>query len=218
MKKKTKIIIADDHKVFVDGLKSLLSDEEDILVIGEAYNGIQLVKLVGEVSPDIVITDIDMPEMDGLDAMRIIRVAKPEIKFIILSMHFEFQFVKYAFANGASAFIPKERSSDELINVIYDVINESPENGYTFEVLSDYFQKKKKVALNCNVKLTVIEERILIALAYGNRDKKIADMLNISVHTVDKYKRILKEKTGLRSTLSLALYAIKNGYANLDQA
>lgn len=217
MKKKAKIIIADDHKVFVDGLKSLLSDEEDVLVIGEAYDGIQLVKLVEEVRPDIVITDIDMPEMDGLEAMRIIRVTIPEVKFIVLSMHFEFQFIKYAFANGASAFVPKERSSDELINVIYDVINESPENTYTYEVLSNSFQNKQNSNVKCKIELSQIEERILIAIALGNRDKKIADMLNISVHTVDKYKRILKEKTGLKSTLSLALYAIKNGYANLDQ-
>lgn len=217
MEHSIRIIIVDDHKVFAEGIRSILNTHSDFKVVGVAHNGKELVDLIEVIDVDLIVSDIEMPEMDGFEAMKIIKSKNPRIKFIILSMYYEFYFVKRAYEIGASAYIPKERTSDEIVNVIHDVVNDFNFRDTDFSALENHLKTQSAKSVTKSVELNEIEIKILIEIALGRKDKVIAESLNISVHTVDKYKRILKEKTGLKSSLSLAVYAIKRGYVSLNQ-
>ncbi|HRD38500.1 MAG TPA: response regulator transcription factor [Bacteroidia bacterium] len=217
MEHNARIIIVDDHKVFAEGIRSILNTHSDFKVVGVAHNGKELVDLIEVIDVDLIVSDIEMPEMDGFEAMKIIKSKHPRIKFIILSMYYEFYFVKRAYEIGASAYIPKERTSDEIVNVIHDVVNDFNFRDTDFSALENHLKTQSSKSVTKSVELNEIEIKILIEIALGRKDKVIAESLNISVHTVDKYKRILKEKTGLKSSLSLAVYAIKRGYVSLNQ-
>lgn len=210
---KIKIILADDHRIFRDGLKSLLSDDHSIEIIGEASNGNELMEMLKSNKPDIIITDISMPGLSGIEIAGQISSDYPQIKIMILSMHTDEEFVINAIRAGAHGYLPKDTSKEELLDAI-KVLFETGE--YYSKIISDNFLrsfiKKVKVEQNLseNEELTQREIEILKLAAGGLSNKEISDKLFISTKTVDAHKNHIMQKLKLKNTAEMVIYAIKN--------
>ncbi|MDD3876802.1 MAG: response regulator transcription factor [Bacteroidales bacterium] len=210
---KIKIILADDHRIFRDGIISLLSDNESINIIGVASCGSELLSLLKTHKPEVVILDITMPGLSGIELTKDISVRYPEISIMILSMHTAEEFVINAVKAGARAYLPKDTTKEELMEAI-KVLSEGGE--YYSKSVSDNFLKsfikKQKVDQNLkdNDELTQREIEILKLAAGGMGNKDIADKLFISVKTVDAHKNHIMVKLKLKNTAEMVLYAVKN--------
>jgi len=210
---KIKIILADDHRIFRDGIKSLLSDYDFINIIGEASSGMELLSMLKIQKPDIVIVDITMQGISGIEAAEQISNLYPEIKIMILSMHTNEEFVINSIKAGAKAYLPKDSSKEELIEAIKTL---QTGGEYYSKLVSDNFMKNyfKKFKVEQNLKeneeLTQREIEILKLAASGVCNKEIADKLFISVKTVDAHKNHIMQKLKLKNTAEMVLYAVKN--------
>jgi len=210
---KIKIILADDHRIFRDGIKSLLSDNDFINIIGEASSGDELLSMLKTQNPDVVIVDITMPGLSGIEVTKQISILFPDIKIMILSMHTDEEFVINSVKAGANGYLPKDTSKEELLDAI-KIIFEGGE--YYSKLVSDNFLKsyfkKHKVEQNLreNEDLTQREIEILKLAAYGKSNKEIADKLFISTKTVDTHKYHILKKLKLKNTAEMVLYAVKN--------
>jgi len=208
-----KIVLADDHRIFRDGLKSLLSEVDFIDVIGEASGGKELLEILKTMKPDMVIVDISMKDMSGIDVSKQIASNYPEIKIMILSMHTNEEFVISAVKAGVNGYLSKDASREELLDAI-KIIHEGGEC-YS-KMVSDNFLKSyvKKVktehSLLENKTLTQREIEILKLAAVGTSNKEIADKLFISIKTVDCHKNNIVQKLKLKNTAEMVLYAVKN--------
>ncbi len=207
-----KIILADDHQLFRDGIKSLLSNIEDIAIIGEASEGKALLKMLTGKNPDIIILDITMPDISGVELTKIISDEYPLINVLILSMHNEEEFVINTLKAGAKGYLPKDISKSELLQAIY-AINKGDE--YFSKNISDTFLKKfiqrTKVGLEGNNPiLTPREIEIVKLVSEGLRNQEIANDLFISVRTVDAHKNNIMKKLKLKSTVDIVKFAIRN--------
>lgn len=208
--KPIRIIIADDHKLFVDGIRSLLSFEENLEVIKEAYDGEELLHLVHEVTPDIILMDINMPRLNGLEATRIIRKKFPGIKVIVISMYSDEDIVEKIKAAGARGYILKNVDKEKLVLTIERVMQ--GETCFTFnrsyhqpdyDSVGDDFVKK--------LHLTQRELEIIRLIKEGNTSQQIADNLHISLLTVDTHRKNIIHKLGVRSVAALMRFAIEHG-------
>jgi DNA-binding NarL/FixJ family response regulator len=212
-----RIIIADDHEIVRNGLRSLIEKEPDIEVIAEADNGRTAVRIALELAPDVVIMDIGMPDMNGIEAARQIIVAMPAIKVIALSMHAEKRYVMEMLKAGASGYILKDNAYEELARAIRTALNNrtylSPQVAEI--VIGDYVQLAQTA--NCSVfsLLSPREREVLQLLAEGNSTAQIADHLCISVKTVETYRQHIMEKLNIRSIAELTKYAIREGLTYL---
>jgi two-component system response regulator NreC len=207
-----KVLLADDHQIIIDGLKSLLQNTGDIVVAGEANNGREALRLLGILKVDVVLMDIDMPVMNGIDALKEIKRTLPGIKVIILSMHQEAGMIKSLMAIGADGYILKSTSQDELIGAIRKVAGGQP-----------YFSAEVTLSLLNNTQnnpssskqpvemLTDREEEILKLIAEGFSNKEIGNKLFISHRTVDTHRTNLMKKLNANNIAGLISYAIKNG-------
>lgn len=210
---KIKLIIADDHKIFLDGIKSLLSEIDKFEIIATASSGEQLLELLKTNAPDMVITDITMKGMNGIEVTRIITELYPSIKVLILSMHSTEEFVLNAAKVGADGYLPKDSSIEELIEAI-ETISEG--NQFYANNVRDYFLnhyiKRFRVEQEIIEKsdITGREMEILKLVATGLTNKEIADKLVISQRTVDAHKNHIMQKLKLKSSAELIIYAIKN--------
>lgn len=213
MKDTINIILADDHRIFRDGIKSLLSDNNSIQIIGEASSGIELLEMLNMLKPDIIIMDISMPGLSGIEASKKITASYPDIKIIILSMHNNEEFVINSIKAGAKGYLPKDTSKEELLEAIETIYNGGE---YYSKMVSDNFLKnyikKFKVDQNLfdNEDLTQREIEILKLAASGISNKDIADKLFISIKTVDAHKNHIMQKLKLKNTAEMVLYAVKN--------
>ena len=217
---KVKIVLVDDHQMFRDGVKSVLSDEENMEVIGEVGNGKDLYELLNLKSPDLIITDISMPDISGIEVTKFLSENYPKVKILILSMHSNEEFITKALSAGANGYLPKDTSMSELleaINAIYKGDN------YFNKEISDTILKsiinKSKLGQGNNPKnetLTKREKEIVSLVVDGLTNKEIADKLFISVRTVDSHKNNIMQKLNLKSSVELVKYAIKNRLAKLD--
>ena len=212
-----RIIIADDHEIVRNGLRSLIEKEPDIEVIAEADNGRTAVRIALELAPDVVIMDIGMPDMNGIEAARQIIVAMPAIKVIALSMHAEKRYVMEMLKAGASGYILKDNAYEELARAIRTALNNrtylSPQVAEI--VIGDYVQLAQTA--NCSVfsLLSPREREVLQLLAEGNSTAQIADRLCVSVKTVETYRQHIMEKLNIRSIAELTKYAIREGLTSL---
>jgi Response regulator containing a CheY-like receiver domain and an HTH DNA-binding domain len=210
---KIKIILADDHRIFRDGIKSLLSDYDLIQVIGEASSGNELLDMLKTLKPDVVIIDITMPGFSGIEASQKISSLYPEIKIMILSMHTNEEFVINSIKAGAKGYLPKDTSKEELLDGI-KILHGGGE--YYSKSVSDNFLKNyiKKVkveqSLMENEALTLREIEILKLVASGLSNKEIADQLFISIKTVDAHKNHIMQKLKLKNATEMVLYAVRN--------
>jgi len=211
---KIKIILADDHQMFRDGIKAVLSDEEDIQLIAEVSGGEELMKVLTMRIPHIVITDISMNDLSGIEATRLIKKKYPCVRVLILSMHTHEDFIMNAIKAGASGYIPKDAGRFELLQAIRAL---SAGDEYFTNTVSQTFVKgymKETQTLQNNQDksqvLTPREIEIVKSIAEGYLNKEIADKLCISIRTVDTHKNNIMQKLALKSTVDIVKYAIKN--------
>ena len=211
METKRKIVIAEDHTILRAGLRALLSGQNGLEVIGEAGDGREAIRKVDTLQPDLLLIDLSMPKLNGIDAIREIKSQHPEIKIIVLTVHKSEEYIVAALQAGANGYMLKDASQNELLLAIDYVIN-----GKTFlspsisDKVVDAFlntdKKDKPAAVLDN--LTAREREILKLVAEGNTNKKIADHLCISLKTVEKHRSNLMQKLDLRNTAALTAYAI----------
>ena len=213
-----KLIIADDHQMMREGLKVMLENEEDLQVIAEAERGIETIRKTKELNPDVVIMDVAMPEFNGIEATRTLRIEVPNTKVIGLSMHSDRQFVIEMLRAGASGFVLKQAAFEELANAIRTVAQ-----GRTFLsstildiVVQDYIRQFAKSESPAYKQLTDRERQILQLLAEGNSTKEIGYMLSVSVKTIETHRLNIRNKLGIDSFAGLVKFAIREGITTLD--
>jgi len=213
-----KILIADDHGIVRQGLKSLIQNSLSLEVVGEAEDGLAAVKMAKELDPDIVIMDITMPNLNGVEATRLILENNPEIKIIALSMHPEKHIVKEVLEAGASAYVLKSYLFDELSRALDAVADDqrylSPR--ITDVVVEDYVHQPSSGPVNASTKLTSRDRQIVQMLAEGKTIKQIALALHISPKTADASRRKIMGKLGASSIADLVKYAVREGITSLE--
>jgi DNA-binding NarL/FixJ family response regulator len=212
-----RILLADDHGIIRQGLRSLLEKEPDMQVIAEAEDGRKAIELVNECSPDIVIMDITMPNLNGFEATRQITAESSKIKVIALSIHSNRRFVADMLKAGASAYILKECLSDELVQAIRTVSSGgrylSPR--ITDVVIDDYVKRLSTGSESRVAALTGRERQVLQLLAEGKSTKQIALDLHVSSKTVEANRRRIMEKLDIHSIAELTKYAVREGLTSL---
>jgi DNA-binding NarL/FixJ family response regulator len=208
------ILLADDHKIVRDGIISLLSDEKEFKIVAEAENGIQVLNILKQEKIDIIIMDISMPEMNGIECTKKIKQTYPEIHILMLSMHNEEHYVNEVFKSGASGYILKNSGKEELINAMKTVFSGKPY--YSPEVTQTYLESlvkpgnKKPDIKNVINELTSREIEILELIVSEFSNQEIAEKLFISIRTVDAHRRNLLNKIGVKNTAGLVKFAISN--------
>ena len=212
------IILVDDHVIMRDGLRQLLEVESDMEVLGEADNGREAVKIALEKKPDIVIMDVAMQDMNGIEATRQIKNDNSDIKVIALSMHSERQIVVGIFRAGASGYLLKDSSSMELVEAVRTVYRG---RNYLSQKISDIVLQEisdiKKDTKSIGVEiLTNRESEILQLISEGNSTKNIAEMLFISPKTVESHRANIMEKLNIHNIPELTKYAIRAGLTSVD--
>lgn len=213
-----KILIADDHRIMRSGLRSLLDKELDMEVVAEAENGRMTVQLALKLSPDVVIMDITMPDLNGIEASRQILSRAPDIKVVALSMHSDEQFVVGMLNAGASGYLLKDCALGELCLAIRAVVANqkylSP--GIASIVVKDYLRKLSGAEPPGSPVLTFREREVLQLVAEGKRSKDIADRLHVSVKTVETHRQQIMDKLNIRSVAELTKYAVRKGITALE--
>lgn len=216
----TKIILADDHQIFRDGIRALISDEKNFEVIGEASDGEELLSLLKTNKPDIIVLDITMPNISGIELTKIITEQYPDINILILSMHKNEEFVVHAMINGAKGYLPKDTSRKELLDAINSIINGEEYLGklISSSILKSYIKKSFTGfdRLDKEEQLTAREIEIIGLIGKGFSNKEIAEKLFISVRTVDSHKNHIMCKLKLRTTAELIIYGIKNKIIEIE--
>lgn len=212
-----RIIIVDDHKIVRNGLLSLIEKELDIEVIAEADDGRTAVRIALELAPEVVVMDIAMPDLNGIEATRQIIAALPGTKVIALSMHADKRYVMEMLKAGASGYILKDNAYEELVHAIRTAINNrtylSPQVAET--VIGDYLQLAQTVNSSVFSLLSSREREVLQLLSEGHSTSQIAERLCISVKTVETYRQHLMEKLNIRNIAELTKYAIREGLTTL---
>jgi len=213
---KIKVLIADDHQLFREGLCNLLSESEEIEIVAQAQNGKDAVTLAGRFNPDIVLMDIGMPVMNGVEATRLLHKKFPAIKVIALSMHTDKHFVKEILEAGAFGYLFKDCNYQQLMEAITNVNSGKKYLSETITqvLIQDYLNKES--IKSPNPELSERESEILKLFAEGKSNREIADLLYISIKTVGSHKQNLLEKLDLKTTTDLVKYAIKKGIIILD--
>jgi len=211
---KINVLVVDDHKIVRDGILSLLQDEPDILVISQAENGKDALEKIPKVSPHLVLIDISMPVMNGIDCTREITKKYPEIKVLALTMLNELEHIKNMLSAGAMGYLLKNSGKEELVTAIKTVI--AGQNYFSTEVkdmiMMEMVKKKSSPGkiIGEKVPLTSRELDVLELILKEFTNQEIAAKLFISVRTVDAHRRNLLEKTGARNTAGLVKFALEN--------
>ena len=218
MTENMRVLIADDHAIVREGLRSLLDVQPDIEVAGEARDGQEAVDMAAALQPDIVLMDITMPVMNGLDATRAVKQRDPAVKVLILTMHEGDEYFFKLLDAGASGYLIKGCSSGELISALRAV-----QQGDVFlyptmtkKLLSDYLHRGKGGDRDNTDGLTNREKEVLKYVADGNTNQEIADALVLSVATVQTHRANIMQKLGLHNSAELVKYALRQGLISLD--
>ena len=217
--KKIKVVVADDHTILRQGIKALLDNQEEIEVVGEAKDGREAIKAIEELLPDVILMDIAMPGLNGLEATRRIKKKFPRTKVVVLTMHTNEEYIFQILNAGADGYLVKETAFQDLISAINSV-----HRGEAFmspsiskKVMTDYIQRaqgEEKVGFDT---LTTREREILQLVAEGNSNKKIAEVLFISPKTVETHRAHIMDKLNIHDRAGLIKYAIRKGMINLDK-
>lgn len=213
-----KIILADDHKVMREGLKSLLNQEKDIQVIGEADDGQAVVRLTRKLEPDIVVLDIGMPNMNGIQATQHIVAEVPETKVLALSMHSDHQFVVKMLQAGASGYMLKDCAFEELVSAVRDIAAGKfyLSKDVTGVVISDYINRMQAIDAAGEPILTSRERETLQLIAEGNSTADTAALLNVSTKTIETHRKHIMDKLDIHSIAELTKYAVRMGLTSLE--
>ncbi len=218
--KKIRVLLVDDHAILRTGLQRLLTEEDDIEVIGEAGDGREAIQKVQELHPDIVLMDIGMPVMNGMEATKQIKKRDHDVKILVLTMHDNEEYLFQVLQAGASGYVLKKAADSDLVNAIHIV-----EGGDCFLypsaaklVVEDYLEKVKhgQEPTTSYDALTDREREILTLVAEGYTNREIAETLFISVKTVETHKANIMEKLNLHKRAELVRYAIRKGMLHVD--
>jgi two-component system response regulator NreC len=216
--KKIKIILADDHQIVRQGLRTLLAAEPDMEIIAEADNGRTTLRLVQDLKPNVVIMDISMPHLNGIEATRQILADNGEVKVIALSMHSDSLFVLNMLKAGASGYLLKDCALEELVKAIRTVVAHktylSP--GVSDIVIKDFVNVWSTPSSSVFAVLTAREREVLQLMAEGHSTNQIADGLCVSVKTVEAHRKQVMNKLGIHSVAELTKYAIRQGLTSLE--
>ncbi len=213
-----KIILADDHKVLREGLKSLLDQQEDIQVIGEADDGQAVVRLTRKLEPDIVVLDIGMPNMNGIQATQHIVAEVPDTKVLALSMHSDHQFVVKMLQAGASGYMLKDCAYEELISAVRD-INAGKfylSKDVTGVVVNNYINMIQAVDAVSHPTLTSRERETLQLIAEGKSTAETANLLNVSTKTIETHRKNIMDKLDIHNIAELTKYAVREGITSIE--
>jgi DNA-binding NarL/FixJ family response regulator len=212
VKEESRIVIAEDHTILREGLRSLLSSEPELRVVGEAKDGREAIRRVEQLEPDLILMDLSMPRMNGVEAIREIKNRIPETKVLALTVHKAEEFVLEVLQAGADGYVLKDASSEELVMAIRSVLEGqrylSP--AVSQMVIEGYLAGRKTGESSWDT-LTKREREILKLIAEGHKNKEIADYLCISVKTVEKHRANLMKKLDLHSAAALTAYAMERG-------
>lgn len=215
----TRIILADDHGIMREGLRALLEKQSGIEVIAEADNGRTTVELSRELKPDVVIIDIAMPDLNGIEATRQIVAESPGVKVIALSMHSDRKFVREMLSAGASGYMLKDSAFEELDKAVSTVNDNktylSP--GIAETVVKDYLGKIVTDNSAASIALTNREREVLQLFAEGKTTKQIASLLFLSIKTIETHRKQIMGKLGLNGIAELTKYAIREGLTSLEK-
>lgn len=218
---KIKILIADDHSILRAGLNMLLNSQEDLKVVGEASNGKEVLQKIEELKPDIILMDIKMPEMDGLEATTLIKEKFPACKVLILTMYENENYLINFLEIGASGYIPKKCIDTELIQALRSVYKGELylHPSMSKHLVKEYLTKTKAKPYEKKAKSFELSERegdVLKLIACGHTQKEIAEMLCLSTKTVETYKTRIMEKIKLKTRAELVRYALDKGLLKRD--
>jgi len=212
--KKIKIIIADDHKLFRDGLRYILGETDNIEVLSEVSNGKELLEILEVAQPDVVLLDINMPVMNGIDAAREAMSLYPGLKILVLTMYDDEQYYNSLIEIGVKGFVLKDTDSKELKNAIVAVATGN--SYFSQELLLKLIRKKKsKEEVEEGLKLTRREREILMLICKGLSNAEISDLLHLSQRTVERHRASLLAKTNTHNSIAMVLYAIKHGLVEI---
>jgi DNA-binding NarL/FixJ family response regulator len=206
------IVLADDHALFRGGVKRIIKEHADLEVIGETGDGLELLQLLKKSDPNLVILDISMPNLQGLEATREIKKVYPHIRILLLTMHKKKEFVQQGIAGGADGFILKEEADEVLLQAILAI-----RQGNRFfspllsQQLAELLYEKKKPDL-----LSIREKEVLQLLVDGKSVKDIANLLFISTHTVRRHRENIMKKLNLKGIVDLVKYFVAEGYISPD--
>jgi two-component system response regulator NreC len=214
----TTIVLADDHRIVRQGLRALLEAEADFSLVGETGDGLEAVRLAERLRPDVVVLDLMMPGINGLEATRQIRNCCPKTHVVILSMHADEAYVLEALKNGASGYVLKDSSADDLARAVRGVVAgrrylSAPLSERAIEV---YMQKAQETPLDAYEELTNREREVLHLVAAGHSNAEIAEQLSISSRTVETHRANMMHKLNLNSQTDLIRYALKRGIIPME--
>lgn len=213
-----KILLADDHKIVRAGLKSLLESEADFDVIAEADNGRDTVILAKKLEPNVVVMDVAMPDMNGIDATRKISKLESEVRVLALSAHSDGVYILGMLEAGAAGYLLKDAAAEELIAALHTIsqgrIYVSPL--ITDTLIGDYLKRVKGEVGPDSILLSSREREVLQLVAEGKSTVQIANMLHLSDRTIEAHRKRIMDKLGLRTIAELTKYAIRQGLTSLD--
>jgi len=212
--KLVRVLLADDHKLIRAGLVLVVQQQPDLSVIGEADDGRQAVQLVESLKPDVVVMDIGMPNLNGIEAARQITASRPDTAVVILSMHADEGYVLRALKAGARAYLLKDSATTDLVQAIRAVVE-----GKSFfspavskVLLQDYMRKLQRSGAEDSYDLLSPREReVLQLVAEGKSNKEVANLLNLSTYTVETHRAKIMQKLNLKGVPELILYAVRKG-------
>lgn len=216
--KKTRILLADDHEIVRQGLKALFEKQNDMEVIGEVSSGREAVKLAYSLNPDLIVMDVTMPDLNGIEATRMIKEELPHIKIVALSMHSDKRFVLGMMKAGVSGFLLKESAFKELVAAaeaaMSDQIYLSPR--IAGSVIEDFMHCLSATEISASYLLTGREREVLQLIAEGHKTREIAAKLAVSVKTIEARRKKIMEKLNLPNIAALIKFALREGIASMD--
>lgn len=212
-----RILLADDHKLFIDGLGSLLDRRTGVEIVGAARDGLTAVRLASELKPDLILMDVSMPQLNGIEAARKILAENPSIHIVMLSMHADRRYVVESLRAGARGYLLKDSASEELLRVMErvsagELYLSSKMSG---EIIQDYLRVAESGKSTAFSVLSPREREVLQLLAEGNSTKEIAARLTVSVKTIETHRSQIMNKVDLHSVAELTKYAIREGITQI---
>jgi DNA-binding NarL/FixJ family response regulator len=207
---KWNILIVDDHRLFRSGLRYILEESKQFTVVAEASNGTEFLKLISKTKPHLVIMDINMPVMNGIEATKQAIALYPDLKILVLSMYGESEYYNTLLELGVKGFVQKEADNEEFFAAINKIMA-----GGTYFSQEFLLNIIRKHSAGEAVKITRREKEILELISQGFSNQEISGKLNISQRTVERHRTNLLEKTGSRNSISLVVYALKNNLISL---
>jgi DNA-binding NarL/FixJ family response regulator len=220
MTRRHRIVIAEDHTILREGLRALLASDPEFDVVGDAADGLDAIKSVISLTPDVVIMDLSMPKMNGVAAIKEIKRVTPNTKIVVLTVHKNEEYILAAFQAGSDGYVLKYAGHEELVSAIRTVLKGQPylSPAVSAVVLEAYLGGQKKLSSQSPFRaLTTRETEVLKLIAESYKNKQIADLLGISVKTVERHRANLMKKLDLHSGAALTAFALENGLIYFEQ-